>query len=61
MGRKLTIEIMALVMMIGSLALVLITLSGQTRTYGIWIAVVTILCQILQIILTASDSSGDSE
>jgi hypothetical protein len=61
MGRKLTIEIMALVMMIGSLALVLITLSGQTRTYGIWIAVVTIACQILQIILTASDSSGDSE
>lgn len=61
MGRKLTIEIMALVMMIGSLALVLITLSGQTRTYGIWIAVVTILCQILQIVLTATDSQDENE
>jgi hypothetical protein len=61
MGRKLTIEIMALVMMIGSLALVLITLSGQTRTYGIWIAGITIACQILQIILTATDSSDDVE
>jgi hypothetical protein len=61
MGRKLTLEIMALIMMVGSLALVLITLSGQTRTYGLWIAGVTIACQILQIILTASESSGEDE
>ena len=45
----------ALVVMIGSLMLVLITLSGQTRTYGIWIAVLSIVGQIVTMILSAGD------
>ncbi len=45
----------ALVVMIGSLMLVLITLSGQTRTYGIWIAVLSIVGQVVTMILTAND------
>jgi lipopolysaccharide export LptBFGC system permease protein LptF len=60
MGKKLTLEIVALIMMVSSLALVLITLSGQTRTYGLWIAGIAIFCQLLQIFLTASDSEKDS-
>ena len=36
-------------------ALVLITLSGQTRTYGIWIAVLSIVGQIVTMILSAND------
>jgi hypothetical protein len=35
--------------------LVLITLSGQTRTYGIWIAVLSIVGQIVTMILSAGD------
>ena len=45
----------ALVVMIGSLMLVLITLSGQTRTYGIWIAGLSIVGQIVTMILGAGD------
>ena len=60
MGKKLTLEIMALIMMVSSLALVLITLSGQTRTYGLWIAGIAIVCQSVQIFLTAFDSDKDS-
>lgn len=45
----------ALVVMIGSLMLVLITLSGQTRTYGIWIAGLSIVGQVVTMILSAND------
>lgn len=55
MKRKLLSEFGALVVMIGSLLLVLITLSGQTRTYGIWIAVLSIVGQVLSMILTATE------
>lgn len=47
--------IASLIVMIGSLALVLITLSGQTRTWGLWIAGVSIVAQIGAIIASADD------
>jgi hypothetical protein len=45
----------SLIVMIGSLALVLITLSGQTRTWGLWIAGISIVAQIGTIIASADD------
>lgn len=47
--------IASLIVMIGSLALVLITLSGQTRTWGLWIAGISIVAQIGAIIASADD------
>jgi hypothetical protein len=55
MNRKMMADFGALVVMIGSLMLVLITLSGQTRTYGIWIAVLSIVGQLATMILSAND------
>jgi hypothetical protein len=55
MNRKMMADFGALVVMIGSLMLVLITLSGQTRTYGIWIAVLSIVGQVVTMILSAND------
>ena len=55
MKRNLGAEFGALVVMIGSLLLVLITLSGETRTWGIWIAGISIVGQVLSIVLSATD------
>jgi len=52
---KLTSHLASLIVMIGSLGLVLITLSGQTRTWGLWIAGVSIVAQIATIISTKDD------
>jgi len=52
---KLTSHLASLIVMIGSLGLVLITLSGQTRTWGLWIAGVSIVAQIATIVSTKDD------
>jgi len=55
MKRKLVADFGALVVVVGLLLLVLVTLSGQTRTYGIWIAVLSIVGQVVTMILIAVD------
>jgi len=55
MKRNIGAEFGALIVMIGSLLLVLITLSGETRTWGIWIAVLSIVGQLVSIFLSATD------
>jgi hypothetical protein len=55
MKRNVGAEFGALIVMIGSLLLVLITLSGETRTWGIWIAVLSIVGQLVSIFLSATD------
>lgn len=55
MKRNVGAELGALIVMVGSLLLVLITLSGETRTWGIWIAVLSIVGQLISIALSATD------
>lgn len=52
---KIASGVASLIVMIGSLGLVLITLSGQTRTWGLWIAGISIVAQIGAIITSAND------
>lgn len=52
---KIASGVASLIVMIGSLGLVLITLSGQTRTWGLWIAGISIVAQVGAIITSAND------
>lgn len=57
--KRLVDEVKGLVWTLAGTGLVLITLSGQTRTYGLWISVIALLIHLAAVGL--EKDGGDSE
>jgi hypothetical protein len=51
MFKKLINEIHALAWTLGGSGIVLITLSGQTRTWGIWITIASLVVHLVGVLL----------
>lgn len=60
MFKKLLGETSALAWTLGGTALVLITLSGATRTIGIWISVVSLAAHLVGVLMSGDDSKEES-
>ena len=55
MFKKLGHEMFALAWTLGGTGLVLITLSGQTRTWGIWISAASLIVHLLGVAISKDD------
>lgn len=53
--EKLRKELLGLIWTLAGTGLVLITLSGSTRTTGIWISIVAIVLSLLNAVLSKDD------
>lgn len=60
MLKKLLGETSALAWTLGGTALVLITLSGTTRTIGVWISVASLAAHLAGVALSGKDSEEES-
>lgn len=56
MLKKLINELHALAWTLGGTGLVLITLSGQTRTWGIWISLASLAVHLLGVLIKKDES-----
>lgn len=52
---KFTSELVGLIWTLAGTALVLITLSGSTRTIGIWISVIALVLNLVGIVFSEDD------
>ena len=57
MFKKFVNEIAALAWTLGGTGLVLITLSGQTRTLGIWISAASLVLHMAGVLFSKSEDS----
>lgn len=57
MIKKLITELHALAWTLGGTGLVLITLSGQTREWGIWISVISLAVHLVGALLLGDDDN----
>lgn len=55
--RRLCVELGELSWTLGGTGLVLITLSGQTRTLGIWISVISLIVHIIGVLASSAEDS----
>ena len=53
--KRLTHEVFILSLTAGSTGIVLITLSGETREYGIWITVASLICHLVGVLIDWGD------
>ena len=53
--RRMTKEIFALSLPAGSTGIVLVTLSGETREYGIWLTVGSFICHMVGVLIEWKD------
>lgn len=56
MFKKLLNEIHALTWTLGGTGMVLITLSGDTRKYGIWITIASIIIHLFGVLIKKEES-----
>ena len=60
MLKKLLNETSALAWTLGGTALVLITLSGATRTIGVWISIISLAAHLAGALMSGKDSQEES-